>query len=28
MHKFGPRIGVYGSRVLVANNYLPLIKPQ
>jgi len=24
MHKFGPRIGVYGSRVFVANNYLPL----
>ncbi len=24
MHKFGPRIGVYGSDVLVANNLLPL----
>ena len=24
MYKFGPRIGVYGSRVLVANNRLPM----
>jgi len=24
MHKFGPRIGAYGSRVYVANNLLPL----
>jgi len=23
-HKFGPRISVYGSRVLVANNYMPV----